>query len=49
MFNKVSIRYSHKRLRDNDEYIELVMLVAGFIIVVAAVSYGQMYKLKEVS
>ncbi|WOG95359.1 hypothetical protein DCAR_0414674 [Daucus carota subsp. sativus] len=38
----VNIRDSCKRLRD-DEDMELVTIVAGFIVVVAAVSYGQMY------
>ena len=48
MSDELSIRDSCKRLRD-DEDMELVMIVAGFIVVVAAVSYGQMYRVKEVT
>ncbi|KAL1813689.1 hypothetical protein ACET3Z_014702 [Daucus carota] len=48
MSDELSIRDSCKRLRD-DEDMELVTIVVGFIVVVAAVSYGQMYRVKEVT
>ncbi|WOH01177.1 hypothetical protein DCAR_0520558 [Daucus carota subsp. sativus] len=48
MSDELSIRDSCKRLRD-DEDMELVTIVAGFIVVVAVVSYGQMYRVKDVT
>ncbi|KMS95737.1 hypothetical protein BVRB_005390 [Beta vulgaris subsp. vulgaris] len=49
MSDEVSIQESRKRARDNDEDLELVILVIGFIIVVAGAWYGQRYRVNEVT
>ena len=46
MFDELSIRDSCKRMTD-DEDMELVTIVVGFIVVVEAASYGQMYSLQD--
>ncbi|XP_074345842.1 uncharacterized protein LOC141684662 [Apium graveolens] len=49
MSDEVSARYLRKCLRDSDEDMELVTIVASFIVVVATASYGQVYRVKEVT
>lgn len=45
----MSTRDLRKCLRDSEEDMELVMIVASFIVVVGAASYGQMHRVKEVT
>lgn len=49
MSDKLSIQESRKRARDNDEDMELIMSVIGFIIVVVGAWYDLRYRVKEVT
>ncbi|XP_048492671.2 uncharacterized protein LOC104902848 isoform X1 [Beta vulgaris subsp. vulgaris] len=49
MSDEVSIQESRKRARDNDEDLELVIQVIGFILVVVGAWYGQRYRVNEVT
>ncbi|XP_048497872.1 protein ALP1-like [Beta vulgaris subsp. vulgaris] len=49
MSDSSNVQESRKRVRDNNEDMELVMTVVGFIMVVVGAWYGQKYRVREIT